>query len=193
MKDPEFIMFVGPMFGSKTTRLLGSVDRYTRQNQTVMAFKPKMDDRYSDVEICTHSGGKLSAIGVQTGKEILENIHQSPGNVDVVAVDEAFMIEGSADALISIFRNGKTVVISSLQLSATGNVFEEVRDMMPWATKIEICPAVCTVTGLDAYYTHRKFNNMDEITVGGSDLYEPRCWFHHNYMNQSTELEDASD
>ena len=93
MKDPEFIMFVGPMFGSKTTRLLGSVDRYTRQNQTVMAFKPKMDDRYSDVEICTHSGGKLSAIGVQTGKEILENIHQSPGNVDVVAVDEAFMID----------------------------------------------------------------------------------------------------
>jgi len=25
---------------------------------------------------------------------------------------------------------------------------------------------------------------MDEITVGGSDLYEPRSWHYHPYMNQ---------
>ena len=101
----------------------------------------------------------------------------------MIAVDEAFMIEGSAESLLSLFRSGKTVVVSSLQLSATGKVFSEIRDMMPWATTIEICPAVCTVSGLDAYYTHRKFDSMNEITVGGSDLYEPRCWFHHSYMN----------
>jgi thymidine kinase len=189
MKDPEFIMFVGPMFGSKTTRLLGSVDRYTRQNQTVMAFKPKMDDRYSDVEICTHSGGKLSAIGVQTGKEILENVHRSPKNVDVVAVDEAFMIDDCAVAILSLFRMGKTIVISSLQLSASGLVFEEVRDMMPWATKIDICPAVCPISGRDAYYTHRKLEGLDEIVVGGADLYEPRCWEFHGFMNQGDQYD----
>ena len=99
------------------------------------------------------------------------------------------MIEGCAESLLTLFREGKTIVVSSLQLSATGNVFEEIRDMMPWATKIEICPAVCTVSGLDAYYTHRKFQNMDEITVGGSDIYEPRSWFHHSFMNFKREEE----
>ena len=95
------------------------------------------------------------------------------------------MIDGCAESLIQLFRLGKTIVVSSLQLSASGNVFTEIRDMMPWATKIEICPAVCTVTGLDAYYTHKKVNDLAEITVGGSELYEPRCWMHHSFMNQS--------
>ena len=94
------------------------------------------------------------------------------------------MIDGISSVLISLFRSGVTIIVSSLQLSAGGRVFEEVRDMMPWATKIEVCPAVCTISGYDAYYTHRKFDNMEEITVGGSDLYEPRSWHYHPYMNQ---------
>ena len=182
--DPEFIIFTGPMFGSKTTRLMAVVDRYRHQNKKIVAFKPIMDDRYSDIEIRTHSGASLSAVGVNSGKDVIAHIEKSEEEIDVVAVDEAFMIEGIANSLLSLFRQGKTVVISSLQLSASGVVFDEVRDMMPWATKIEVCPAVCPLTGRDAFYTHRKLEGLDEITVGGSDLYEPRCWEYHNYMNQ---------
>lgn len=184
-KIPEFIIFTGPMFGSKTTKLLATVDRYLYQNRSVIAFKPKMDSRYSNSEIVTHSGGSLAAICVNSGSDILEQVDSYTEHVDVVAVDEAFMIDGVSDALLDLFRSGKTIVVSSLQISASGNVFEEIRDMMPWATKIEICPAVCTVSGQDAYYTHKKFEDMDEITVGGADLYEPRCWFYHSYMNPS--------
>jgi len=190
---PEFIIFVGPMFGSKTTRLLAAVDRLRYQNRNIMAFKPTLDERYSSVEICTHNGGKIPANAVKTGEDIIRTIELNDGDVDVVAVDEAFMIEGVACALLRLFREGKTIVVSSLQLSATGNVFTEVRDMMPWATKIEICPAVCTISGLDAFYTHRKFNDMKEITVGGSDLYEPRSWFHHSFMNQTSQIEREDD
>ena len=174
------------MFGSKTTRLLATVDRFRYQNRKIIAFKPCIDERYSKSEICTHNGGKIEAQSVKTGQDILD-VTLSGEKTDVIAVDEAFMIPGSARALLDLFRRGYTIVVSSLQLSATGNVFEEIRDMMPWATKIEICPAVCTVTGYDAFYTHKKFSNMKEITVGGSDLYEPRCWFHHEFMNQSAD------
>ena len=97
------------------------------------------------------------------------------------------MIDGCAKVALELFRRGITVIISSLQLSASGSVFEEVRDMMPWATKIEICPAVCPITGRDAFYTHRKIDNIDEITVGGADIYEPRCWEHHGFMNNRKE------
>ena len=183
--DPEFIIFTGPMFGSKTTRLLAAVDRYRYQNKNVIAFKPKMDDRYSSTEISTHSGGKIFAIGVNTGNDIIEYIETYDEDVNIIAVDEAFMIDGCAESLVSLFRMGKTIVVSSLQLSASGNVFTEIRDMMPWATKIEVCPAVCTVSGLDAYYTHKKVDSLAEITVGGSELYEPRAWMHHSFMNQS--------
>tara|TARA_A100001011_G_C14297999_1_gene839385 strand:- start:1636 stop:2199 length:564 start_codon:yes stop_codon:yes gene_type:complete len=181
--DPKFIIFTGPMFGSKTTKMLATIDRYRYQQKKVVAFKPAMDNRYSTGEICTHSGGKIDAICVKKGKDIVKYIQDDKG-VHVIAVDEAFMIEGAADSLIDLFKSGYTIVVSSLQLSATGKPFEEIRDMMPWATKIEVCPAVCPVTGRDAYYTHKKVDDLAEIAVGGSDLYEPRCWEMHRYTNR---------
>ena len=159
MRDPEFIIFTGPMFGSKTTKMLSALERCLHQNRKVIAFKPKMDDRYSEGEICTHAGLRFPAMNVQTGKEILE----AASEYDVVGVDESFMIEGSAEAILHLFKSGKTVVVSSIQISASGFVFEEVRDLMPWATKIQVCPAVCVKTGKDAYYTVRKVENLAEI------------------------------
>jgi len=181
--DPEFIIFTGPMFGSKTTRLLAALDRYAYQNKNIVAFKPIMDNRYSNIEICTHSGGKFPAYGVSSGEDIMKYISGLDYDVDVIAVDEAFMIDNVSLAVLDLFKQGKTIIVSSLQLSASGNVFEEIRDIMPWATKIEICPAVCPITGRDAYYTHRKVSGLNEIEVGGADMYEPRCWEYHTYMN----------
>jgi thymidine kinase len=184
MENPQFIIFTGPMFGSKTTRLLAVIDRFRYQNRKVIAFKPLMDDRYSKVKICTHSGGSFPAVGINVGEDIVQHLAVSGKDCDVIAVDEAFMIDGIAQVLLELFREGKTLVVSSLQLSASGKVFEEVRDMMPWATKIEICPAVCPVTGKDAYYTYRKVEGLGEIAVGGADMYEPRCWEYHPFMNR---------
>jgi thymidine kinase len=181
--DPEFIIFTGPMFGSKTTRLLAQLDRFAYQNKQVVAFKPMMDNRYSTVEICTHSGGTFPAQGVSRGEDITSYLSALGCDVDVIAVDEAFMIDDVAAVLLKLFRQGKTIIVSSLQLSASGMPFEEVVAMMPWATKIEICPAVCPITGRDAYYTHRKISGLNEIEVGGADMYEPRCWEYHTYMN----------
>ena len=40
----EFVMFVGPMFGGKTTKLLSAIDRYKYQGRKILAFKPNVDD-----------------------------------------------------------------------------------------------------------------------------------------------------
>lgn len=179
IREPEFIVYTGPMFGSKTTQMLSTLERYAYQNRNVIAFKPKMDDRYSEGEICTHAGLKFPAVNVNLGSEIVD---KSVG-YEVVAVDEAFMIDGCAVALTELFRQGKTIVVSSIQMSASGNVFEEIKEMLPWATKIEVCPAVCVKTGNNAYYTVRKVENLSEIEVGGADIYEPRAWSATPFMN----------
>ena len=182
-REPEFIIYTGPMFGAKTSRLLTSIDRYKYQSRGVAVFKPRMDNRYNDDKIVTHTGMSIPAMCVSIGREILDAV-RAMDDCDVVAIDEAFMIDGSADAALTLFRSGKTIVVSSIQLSASGLPFDEVKEMMPYATKIEICPAVCPVTGRDAYYTERKRKDLGEIAVGGSDLYEPRCWEHHQFMNK---------
>ncbi len=190
---PEFIIYTGPMFGAKTSRLLATIDRYSYQNRLVVAFKPKIDRRYTPSSITTHNGFSVDAISVGDGSDILETVASMSDDPDVIAIDEAFMIAGCAQAALELFRAGKTIVVSSLQLSASGNVFTEVRDMMPWATKIEVCPAVCTKTGRDAYYTHKKVDDLREIAVGGAELYEPRCWEHHHFMNNKIQARFKND
>jgi len=177
--QPSLTVFTGPMFGSKTTRMLSVLERCSYQNKSVIAFKPRMDDRYDSSHIVTHAGLKFKAYNVSSGREI-EEMSQ---DYDVIGVDEAFMIDGCAESLIHLFREGKTIVVSSIQISASGNVFAEVASILPWATKIEVCPAVCVKTGCDAYYTVRKSEGSSEIEVGGSEMYEPRAWSHTPFVN----------
>lgn len=169
--NPEFVIYTGPMFGAKTSRLLTALDRAKYQSKQVIAFKPKIDHRYASDEIVTHTGLRFPAICVSSGSEVQE----IASDADVVAVDEAFMIDGIADAVIGLFKRGKSVYVSSIQLSARGETFEEVQKMFPWATRVEVCPAVCPETGLDAYYTVAKVDGLNQIDVGGSEKYVPRC------------------
>lgn len=179
-EDPKFIVFTGPMFGGKTSRMLAALEKEKYRNKKIVAFKPKLDHRYGDCYISTHTGYTWEAINVSTGEEILR---ESDG-YDVIAVDEAFMIDDCAAALKELFRSGKSIYVASIQLSATGNEFAEVKDMMPWATKIEVCPAICETTGRDAYYTVRISTPGKEIEVGGAETYQPRSWAATPFMKK---------
>ena len=175
----KFVMFVGPMFGGKTTKLLGAVDRYRYQKREIYKFKPKIDGRYDAEAISTHWGGKAPASRVKSGDDLYAEISNNQATNAVIAVDEAFMIPGSARALIKLFGEGHTILVSSIQLSAAGEPFEEIKEMMPWATSIEVCPAVCTMCTNDAYFTQKLAKDVEHgIEVGGAELYEPRCRKH---------------
>ncbi len=170
-----FTVFCGPMFSAKTTSLLSVLDRFKYQGKRIATFKPKLDDRYSTENISTHGGWKIPAVCVKAGTDILEHLANLDENPHIVAVDEAFMIQGVADVLTWLYRSGYSIVVSSLDLSATGKPFQEIEKMLPWATKVEKLSAVCVVCNKDAYYTYKKQLGGDEIEVGGSELYEPRC------------------
>jgi len=173
--NPTFTIYTGPMFSAKTTSLLSALDRYKYQGKKIIVFKPKLDDRYSVDNISTHSGWTFPAVCVKFGSDILEKIAEAQVNPQVVAVDEAFMIPGVSDVLIWLYRSGYNVVVSSLDLSATGKPFDEIEKMLPWATKVEKLSAVCVVCNKDAYYTYKKQTGGEEIEVGGVELYEARC------------------
>ena len=122
----EFRIFVGPMFGGKTTRLLSAIDRYKYQGRKIIAFKPQIDNRYHNENITTHWGGHSSAINVSSGVAISRKVVASFGNSGggVIAVDEAFMIPGCGDHLVELFKQGHTVLVSSLQLSSDFTPYE---------------------------------------------------------------------
>jgi len=140
-----------------------------------------MDTRYSTESVISHNGNRWRSINIELGEEIITHL----GKADVVAVDEAFMIPNIADVLIDLYKAGKTVYVSSLQLSSLGQPFEEMSIMLPYATKIEVCPAVC-FCGEDAYYSIRLTEIKDKVSVGGKGDYEPRCKEHTHHMTNNT-------
>ena len=183
----EFILYTGPMFSSKTTKLLMEADTRQYRKQKIISFKSRLDNRYSHIgEIVTHNFNKLPAFLVHTGDELISVLSKNE-EVDVVLIDELFMINGVADVCIELFKKGYTIIASSIDLSFQGEPFKEVQKIMPYCTKIVKCTAVCPVCGDDARYTFKKeqyslSNANKKIQVGGSELYEPRCQEHHSYM-----------
>lgn len=180
----ELSVYTGPMFSSKTSQLLMKLEKYRFKNKKILAFKPKIDNRYSEECIVTHSGWEFPATSVVSGNEILEHIkNKKLAKGSVIAVDELFMIEGSAKALISAYCTGYNVVVSTLDLSAQLTTFDELSKLLPWATSVTKCTAVCTMCGNDAQYTLKRRSNTGKnvniIEIGGKDKYEPRCFKHH--------------
>ena len=177
----EVVLFVGPMFGGKTTKLLSAIDRYKYQGRRILAYKPNVDERYSKEDIVTHWGHKLNASRVSSGADISRKATEAFGinGTGVIAVDEAFMIPDCGDHLVGLFKHGHTVLVSSLQLSSDFTPYKELQTMLPYATKIEVCPAVCSSCGADAYYTKKIGGRSDHaIEVGGSEMYQPKCILH---------------
>lgn len=188
MNNPEFIIFCGPMFSTKTSMLLLTLERYKHQKKKYIVYKPVVDDRYSRTSVVSHGGASIKAIIVKDGSDILAHLSDLDEQPDVVAVDEAFMIPNVSDVLTYLYKLGITVVVSTLDLSATGKIFEETQKMMPWATRIDKLSSVCTVCGANAPYTHKKTDSEREIEVGSDEIYEPRCFSHHAIMNNRVVL-----
>lgn len=181
--NPFFKIYTGPMFGSKTTRLVAEIDRASYKGWKIFAFKAKKDKRYVSESISTHSGVTWPAACIDRASEIYDYISDVDLSSNIViAVDEAFMIQGIDDVLTSLFFKGVNIVVSTIQLDANEKPFDNIKNIMPFATHIEICPAVCTECDQDAYYTEAMFdinNATQEERIGAKGMYEPRCAKHY--------------
>ena len=183
-------MYVGPMFSGKSTKLLQQVDRYKIAKKNVFSVKPAIDTRYSSEGfIVTHNDAHLKCCVVANGQQLIEAFENANNEkkVDVIAVDEAFMIDNISESLLNLFYTYKIdIIVSSIDMSASKIPFEDISVLLSHATHVKKCKAVCTFCGQDASYTLRKFKlneSGEQIRVGGADLYEPTCLKHHSGIN----------
>ncbi len=185
MANPFFWVYTGCMYSGKTTQFIHEINRLKLQDKNVLIFKPKLDDRYSDSQIVSHDQEKISAISINSSTDILQAISEGVSFPDVVAIDEAFMLEDSSEVLKWLFFEGVSIIVASLELSFAGKPFREIEKILPLATKIQKFSAVCSVCKQDAFYTYKKVEDDTEIQVGGKELYEPRCWSCHPLIKNS--------
>ena len=100
----------------------------------------------------------------------------------LIKIEKRKINQKDKNYLISLYKKGISIIVSSIQLDTKEIPFENIKNMMPWATKIEICPAVCTMCDQDAYFTEAMFdinNATAEERVGSHGMYEPKCARHY--------------
>ena len=171
----------GPMFSGKTEELLRRLKRAQIARQKVEVFKPVIDDRYSKSHVQSHDASRIPCFPVKTAADILKNLAD---NTRVVGIDESqFFGEEVVEVANKIAYRGIRVVIAGLDQDYRGEPFGPIPALMAIAESVLKLSAVCTVCGSPATRTQRLSGSSDPkdetVLVGGQELYEPRCRFHH--------------
>lgn len=184
MKQSGWIEVIcGSMFSGKSEELIRRVRRTQFAKQSIMVFKPKLDDRYSVSEVVSHNGTSVHAQPVEASADILLAVH---ADVDVVAIDEAqFFDEGLLAVAQQLADSGHRVILAGLDQDFRGEPFGPMPNLMAVAEHVTKLHAVCAVCGSPASRTQRLINGQPAcygdpvILVGAAEAYEARCRHHH--------------
>lgn len=176
----------GGMFSGKTEELLRRLDEARYDKKVVLAFKPRMDRRYTEEPvIVSHARRELPCHAVESPVEILEITAASQG-VDVVGIDECQFFDKriAVEAVRQLVYSGFRVIVAGLDMDYSGRPFGAMGDLMAIADDVVKLHATCDVCGNPAVM-HQRTDRHDampqsqEAAIGGAEVYAPRCRLHH--------------
>ena len=166
-------VIVGSMFSGKSEELIRRLRRARIARQKVQVFKPKIDDRFSKVEIVSHSDMRHDSIAVSNAEELLANVEK---DTEVIGIDEGqFLDEGLVKVSNELAARGIRVIIAGLDQDYTGKPFEPMPQLLAIAEFITKTHAICVKCGETANYSQRTSDSTARVEVGASDKYEARC------------------
>ena len=173
------IVHTGPMFGGKTSGLLADVRKMRIAGYNVALFKPTMDDRYSKQYVMNHDGESIEAIRVTNVEEINAYLEEHP-EINVIAIDEYQFLKSDSYTVMEsllwhVYDEGKTIMVSGLNLDSELYSFKNMKDILPHATHIINHKAVCIDCGSDATTSFCNVDKIEKELVGGKETYSPLC------------------
>ncbi|MCJ7553321.1 MAG: thymidine kinase [Ignavibacteriaceae bacterium] len=172
-KDIGWIeVIAGCMFSGKTEELIRRLRRAQIAKQKIRVFKPKIDTRYSEGSIVSHSEQSLPSTIVEDAREI---IHLAK-DAQVVGIDEAqFFSNDLIQVCNTLASKGKRVIVAGLDQDYRGIPFEPMPQLLAIAEYITKALAICVNCGNPADKTQRKIVSKERVVVGAADIYEARC------------------
>lgn len=168
-------LYMGPMFGGKTSALIGHyVDGKT------IAFKYMADKRYSDTAIVSHDGIFIPATSC------LQLPHNIRGSYETVLVDEGQFFENLREAVQAYISFGLKVYISALSGTSELTAWPKISEIIPICDdivhlKARLCMR-CRKRQAPFTAVKRGTQKKDQIEIGGADKYEPVCRFCHSAL-----------
>ncbi|HAY36761.1 MAG: thymidine kinase [Bacteroidetes Order II. Incertae sedis bacterium] len=162
----------GSMFSGKTEELIRRMKRARIARQRVEIFKPALDTRFSDDEVVSHDERSVRSTPVASASQIL----LLAMDAEVVGIDEAQFFENDlVDVCKELALVGKRVIVAGLDQDYLGNPFEPLPQVMAIAEFVTKLHAICVVCGAPANHSQRLVAGSEQVLLGATDSYEPRC------------------
>ena len=178
----------GCMFAGKTEELIRRINVLSYAKKNIIVFKPKIDNRYSDSEIVSHSGAKVPCLVVEKAQDILKKIE---ADTEVVAIDEVqFFDKDIVEVCEYLADKGIRVMVAGLDKDFRGESFGVMPELLTRAEFVTKLTAVCAKCGATATRTQRLVNGKPAgfedpiVMVGADESYEPRCRHCHQVPNK---------
>ncbi len=180
----------GCMFAGKTEELIRRINVLSFAKKKIVIFKPRIDNRYSEKQIVSHSGTSIDCIVIDKAMDILDYVSKD-SDIDVVAIDEVqFLDKDVVEICDYLADQGKRVMVAGLDKDFRGEPFGVMPELLTRAEFVTKLTAVCAKCGAPATRTQRLINGEPAsfedpiVLVGATDHYEPRCRHCHNVLDK---------
>ena len=168
----------GPMFSGKSEEMIRRLRRAEIAGQSVVIFKPRVDDRYDATDVVSHAGVRMRGVPVASVPELLARAR----GVEVVGIDEVQFFEPAVvDAALALADGGARVVAAGLDQDFRREPFGPMPLLLAYAEFVDKLQAVCHRCGGGATTTQRLVDGRPApysgatIVVGANEQYEARC------------------
>jgi thymidine kinase len=139
----------------------------------VQIFKPRLDNRFSEDHIVSHSDMKMKSELVTAAPQILT---QLGAETQVVGIDEAQFFDLDLVAVCNQMADtGKRVIIAGLDQDYRARPFDPMPQLLAVAEYITKTLAICVRCGAPANRTQRLHSSAERVMIGGNGSYEARC------------------
>ena len=166
-------VIVGSMFSGKSEELIRRLRRAQIAQRKVQIFKPKIDDRYGDDHITSHSEMRIPSVNLSSSRELLEQVLP---DTEVVGIDEGQFFDLELPMVCNTLADqGKRVIVAGLDKDYLGKPFEPMPQLLAIAEYITKTLAICMVCGNPANQTQRLVASDDRVLIGATGKYEARC------------------
>jgi thymidine kinase len=166
-------VIAGPMFSGKSEELIRLLKRAMIARQRVQVFKPKLDNRYSEGDVVSHSQMRVPCELVDRADEIMQRLDP---RTEVVGIDEAQFFDDGLPGVCGHLANlGKRVIAAGLDMDYRGVPFGPMPELLAVAEEVHKIHAICTSCGSPAAYTQRLIESDELVVVGATGAYEARC------------------
>lgn len=184
-------VITGCMFAGKTEELIRRINVLGYAKKKIVVFKPKIDNRYDEHDVVSHTGKRVKSYVIGKASEIFDYIDES---VEVIAIDEVqFFDDEVVDICEYLADHGKRVMVTGLDMDFRGEPFGVMPRLITLAEFVTKLTAVCMKCGAPATRTQRlvngKASRYDDpiVLVGASESYEARCRHCHTIEGKPSE------